>query len=309
MSKNDLLFKAIFESCPEGVFLIDADGIIQVFNRAMEAMTGWKREEVVGSQQCLRLFRCRHIDAGPVCRSDCPGQRALAHPGKSVHTELLLRKKTGEEIVVSASYRFLSVDSNKPPFHRGYAIGVMKEITEKKQAEREIKIQAITDELTGLFNFRHFHQKLDLEIKRAKRYQHSLSIIMLDIDHFKYYNDLHGHPQGNEVLKQMARLIRENTRETNIVARYGGEELIVLLPETEKEVAVQAAERLCSIIEGAVFPFEAEQPDGNLTVSVGVASYPVDAEEGEALVRIVDDILYQAKREGRNRVRWKELSH
>lgn len=304
-SSTDFLFKTIFESCPEGIFLIDADGIIQAFNRTMEEITGWKREEVIG-KECFFLFHCRHEGGGAVCRSDCPGQSALAHPGKTCHAELFLRTKSGKEMVVSASYRFLPVNPSQSPSQKGYAIGVMKEITEKKHAENEIKMQAITDELTGLYNFRYFRQQINLEIKRAKRYHHPLSLIMLDIDHFKYYNDLHGHPQGNKILRQMATLLGENTRETNVVARYGGEEFVVLLPETQKHIAVRTAKRLCSVIKETTFPFEWEQPGGTMTVSLGVASYPWDAEDGETLTKIVDELLYHAKREGRNCVRWKK---
>lgn len=292
-------YKAILESSPEGIFLIDKDGVIQSFNRAMEEMTGWKQEEVVGKKQCLRLFHCRHEEGGrPICRSDCPGLSVLNRPGETSHAELLLRTKSGNEIVVSAHYAFMPV--------QGYVIGVMKEITEKKKAENVIKIQAITDDLTGLYNFRYFRQQLDLEIKRAERYHRPLSVIMLDIDHFKHYNDLHGHPQGNEILRRMAVLLRENSRETDIVVRYGGDEFVILLPETKKRIAIQAAKRLCSTARETVFPLEVQQPGGTLTVSLGVASYPADAGDEETLVRIVDDFLYRAKQEGRNRVHWEK---
>ncbi len=294
------LWEAVFENSPDGIFLIDHEGLIRAFNPAMERLTGWGQEEVVGKRECLLIFNCRYADGEMVCRSTCAGLAALANPGSASEAELMLRTKGGKEIVVSASYRFL-------PIQPGYAIGVMREITAKKQAEEGIRLQAMTDELTGLYNFRYFRRQLDLEIKRAERYRHPLSLLMLDIDEFKHYNDLHGHPQGNEVLRQLAALLRDNTRETNVVARYGGEEFVVLLPETGKWVAIRTAERLCSMIQDAVFPFEKEQPGGNLTVSLGVASYPWDAEEAEGLIQIADAFLYQAKRQGRNRVLWRKI--
>lgn len=304
---TDLFSEAVFEFCPEGLFVIDADGVIQAFNRAMEEMTGWKREEVIGKERCLFLFRCRHEGGEAVCRRDCPGQAAFGLSGRSSHAELILQTREGREIVVSVSYALLPLGPKGSPQAEGYVIGVMREITQEKQIERAVEAQAVTDELTGLYNFRYLIQRLPLEIKRAERYHHPLSLIMLDIDYFKNYNDLHGHPQGNEVLKQMARLIRENTRESNIVARYGGDEFVILLPETEKLIAAQAAWRLCAVVRGAFFPYEAEQSGGNLTVSVGMASYPWDAEDGDGLIQVADELLYCAKRQGRNRIRWRRF--
>ena len=301
------MFEAVFESCPEGMYIVRTDGTLCAFNRAMERITGWRREEVIG-KSCLDLFGCSHEGGASVCASSCPGFLAMTRPGGPRQAELLIRNRSGKEIAVAVSYSLLSADlysSKCVPSGEQYAVGVMREVTQKRKEENRIRLQAITDELTGLFNYRYFRQRLALEIKRAKRYRHSLSIIMLDIDHFKLYNDLHGHPQGNEILKQMAVLIHDNTRETNIVARYGGEEFVVILPETNQEVAVQAAERLCSVTAGAVFPFETQQPAGRLTVSIGVASYPSDGQDMDALIKIVDDFLYQAKRGGRNRVHWK----
>ena len=291
------------DNCPVGLFLIDAGGVIRYFNRAMEEMTGWRREEVVDRRECLALFNCHRENGSLICRSNdpslsgCPGQSVFFHPDRCAHSDLLVLTRAGRDLPVSVDYRRL-------PGGSGYAVGVMRGIAEQKRSEREWRLRAVTDDLTGLFNYRHFHQQLEIEVKRAERYRHSLSLIMLDIDHFKYYNDRHGHPLGNEVLKGVAELLRRNTRETNLVARYGGEEFVVLLPETEKEVAVQAAGRLCAVIEKAVFPFEAFQPGGDLTASLGVASYPSDAADGESLVGLADHHLYQAKRAGRNRVFW-----
>jgi diguanylate cyclase (GGDEF)-like protein/PAS domain S-box-containing protein len=294
--------EAILESCPDGLFLIDRDRRIRGFNRAMEEITGWKRGQVIG-KKCSELFRCRNEKENPVTPSSCAGLSTLNHPGRVCRCELHQRTRSGKEIVIAVAYRSLPASlKNGCPC----AVGAVREITAKKRAERALKTQAMTDGLTGLYNIRYFQQQLSREIKRAERYHHPLSLIMLDIDHFKYYNDLHGHLQGNEVLRQMARLILSNTRETNTVARYGGEEFAVLLPETAKEVAVQAAERLCAVIEENVFPFESEQPGGNLTVSLGVASYPEDAHDEDALIRMVDDFLYEAKWSGRNRVRWRD---
>jgi diguanylate cyclase (GGDEF)-like protein len=158
------------------------------------------------------------------------------------------------------------------------------------------------DGLTGLRNHREFKEALSAECLRAKRYQRELGLWMLDVDHFKSYNDTHGHPQGDILLKNLADLIRENLKDTDVVARYGGEEFAVIMPETAKEQAVNVAERLRHMVEWCKFPKEETQPGGKITVSIGVSGYPGDGEDVETLIEAADEALYRAKKEGRNRV-------
>ncbi len=162
---------------------------------------------------------------------------------------------------------------------------------------------AITDGLTGLNNHRHFYTRLGEEIKRAKRYQHPLSLIISDIDHFKHYNDTRGHVAGDKVLKIIAGLIAENARENDLVARYGGEEFAVILPETDLATARLAAERMRVIIECspelAELALEAEL---SITMSFGVAELDLATESPKGFVRLADAMLYKAKQNGRNRV-------
>ncbi len=169
---------------------------------------------------------------------------------------------------------------------------------------RDIYTQAITDGLTGLFNRRHMQSALADERQRAQRYGHSLSVIMLDVDGFKSYNDTYGHPQGDVLLKMLAAILRETTREVDIVGRYGGEEFIILLPETPKVEALRTAERLRAAVAAAIFPGFADDPDMVVlkTISLGIATFPADAENMPALVQQADDALYRAKRGGRNQV-------
>jgi diguanylate cyclase (GGDEF)-like protein len=126
---------------------------------------------------------------------------------------------------------------------------------------------------------------------------------MIDIDHFKSYNDRHGHPKGDELLIKVAELVKEGLRKTDIAARYGGEEFAVILPETGKEGARLVAERLRKNVESYPFPGRESQPLGRLTLSVGVATYPEDADSVMRLVAKADENLYKAKDGGRNRVR------
>jgi len=160
-----------------------------------------------------------------------------------------------------------------------------------------------TDSLTGLLNNKTFKESLQQEFLRAKRFKKNFGIIMVDIDHFKKYNDTHGHPQGDYLIKKIADLIRDNLKDTDIVARYGGEEFAILLPETSKEEAIIIAERLRSLVEWVRFPKEETQPGGKITISCGVSSYPEDGETPEEVLNAADKALYRAKREGRNIVR------
>ena len=160
---------------------------------------------------------------------------------------------------------------------------------------------ANTDSLTGLYNRRSFQERLAQEVDRAIRYHRPLSLIMIDIDYFKLYNDTHGHLQGDNVLIEVAHALQSLSRAPDIVARYGGEEFALILPETDKVSAEAFGRRLRETIESHKFPGEEHLPAKVLTISVGLASYmPPDTKE--AFLEAADIALYHAKREGRNRV-------
>lgn len=163
--------------------------------------------------------------------------------------------------------------------------------------------QAVTDALTGLFNRRHMQSVLADERRRAERYGHVLSLIMLDVDGFKNYNDTYGHPQGDVLLKQLAEILRENVRNVDIVGRYGGEEFIIVMPETSKDEAFYTAERLRNAVADSVFPGHAGDVDSIVrkSISLGVASFPIDTDDAHTLVSKADQALYRAKHAGRNR--------
>ncbi len=167
---------------------------------------------------------------------------------------------------------------------------------------KELERLIITDEKTKLFNFRHFKSELQAEIARAKRFGESVSLIMIDADRFKHYNDTNGHMLGDEALIKMAKLMKSLCRETDKPARFGGEEFAILLPRTGKKEAVILAERIRKAIEDAVFVNQEKQPGGNFTASLGVATYPDDCVDAETLISAADKALYTAKEKGRNRV-------
>lgn len=159
---------------------------------------------------------------------------------------------------------------------------------------------AITDGLTRLFVHRHFHERLEEEINRAKRYNSRVSMLMMDLDNFKDFNDSYGHQFGDRVLRDISNLIRSNVRECDIASRYGGEEFAIMLPQAEKDKAVIVANRIKNKIEKHRFDFQ--NKDIFLTISVGVSSFPDEAYDKNSLIEIADKRLYEAKRMGRNRV-------
>lgn len=170
------------------------------------------------------------------------------------------------------------------------------------EANDRLQLLATTDGLTGLFNFRHFDTTLRAELRRSGRITAPLTLLMLDVDHFKDYNDHCGHPAGDEVLRGIAEQIRARLRATDIPCRYGGEEFAAILLDTGKEAGIEVAEELRRRIEETPFAGEACQPGGRLTVSIGVATYPPDGVSAEELLRASDRALYGAKQAGRNRV-------
>jgi diguanylate cyclase (GGDEF)-like protein len=166
----------------------------------------------------------------------------------------------------------------------------------------KVKLLSVTDGLTGLNNHRYFKESIVAEVRRAVRYNKQLCVVMLDIDHFKHYNDTNGHPAGDRVLQKVARILTDLTRDTDIVARYGGEEFVLVLTETTKAGGVEFANRLCLGIEKEEFENQKSQPGGNLTVSMGVSSCRADSTDPDELIDLADKALYRAKNAGRNRV-------
>lgn len=165
----------------------------------------------------------------------------------------------------------------------------------------ELERLSVTDRLTELYNHGYFQQRLDEEFKRSARFGHELSLIMLDIDDFKAFNDAHGHLRGDDVLRGVSKVIRTNLREMDIAARYGGEEFVIVLPETGLGGALAVAERIREGVAALVFSDEQGRPGGR-TVSVGVATYPLHAQTALRLLEAADRAMYSAKRAGKNRV-------
>lgn len=173
---------------------------------------------------------------------------------------------------------------------------------ELERRNQELKDSADRDALTGLFNRRFFLHALEMETARSGRHGHPFALILLDVDHFKHYNDTHGHPAGDELLRRLSEVLRSAQREETVCARYGGEEFVLLLPETDRDGVRAHAERLRRAVEALPLPGSETQPLGRITISLGVSCFPEDGRDPATLVRVADEALYRAKGAGRNRV-------
>jgi diguanylate cyclase (GGDEF)-like protein len=162
-----------------------------------------------------------------------------------------------------------------------------------------LKKLAVTDDLTQVYNFRFLKTALRREIRRAGRFRQQLGLVMLDVDNLKGYNDRNGHMRGSFLLRELAGLLAEHVRSFDLVAKYGGDEFTLILPQTDRDGACAVAERMRSVIEDHTFPLTAP---GSITISLGVAVFPDDAEDQISLIQAADRALYLAKKGGRNRV-------
>ncbi len=190
-------------------------------------------------------------------------------------------------------------DSEREIFH--YLAGQAAVSVENVGLHETVERQAVTDELTGLSNRRRFQETLGVEVERSKRFGQHLGLVMLDIDDFKKVNDTYGHQQGDLVLREVARILRETSREIDEPARYGGEELAVVLPGTDLEGAFNLAERVREGIAALELPILGDGGVLTVTASFGAAALPDSAADQRALVAAADEALYEAKRSGKNR--------
>lgn len=172
---------------------------------------------------------------------------------------------------------------------------------EREKAEESARL-AITDGLTGLYNHRYFQEQLAKEVQRAQRYSSPVSLVMGDVDHFKSFNDNYGHLQGDNVLRQVAAILKAETRQTDVVARYGGDEFMVILANAEKEEAFRVAENIRNRIRTELNSGQEYSLLSAVTISFGVASFPIDALTPMGLIQKADESLYNAKNGGRDRV-------
>jgi diguanylate cyclase (GGDEF)-like protein len=269
---------------------VDADG-----GRAMLAADGAEAArfgELDGLDAVVGQVESESTAAIEPREATADGASALAHP---------LRAAAGGEVlgVVSVWRRGGPFsDAERELFH--YLAAQAAVSLDNVALHETVQRQAVTDELTSLYNHRRFHEGLRAEVERSRRFEQGLGLVMLDIDNFKQVNDTYGHQVGDRVLAEVARILRDNSREIDEPARYGGEELAVVLPGTDLEGAYNLAERVRTGIERLDLPLD----DGrvlHVTASFGAASMPESANDQSSLIAAADTALYVAKRSGKNR--------
>ena len=246
-------------------------------------------------RRALHAAEAAVIDAGQVAEIQVGGASALAAP--------LGATEAGDQVIGIVSVA--RGDHAFTPTERelfAYLTNQASVSVENVDLHETVQRQAVTDELTGLFNHRRFQEVMSVEVERARRYGHEMGLIMLDIDNFKQVNDTYGHLQGDLVLQEVARVLQKSSREIDEPARYGGEEMAVALPQTDLEGAFQFAERVRRAVEDLELPLPTGDGVLKVTASFGVASLATAHHaDKDALVAAADQALYEAKRAGKNR--------
>lgn len=274
-SEQDKL-TTIIQSAGEGIVVTDNSGQVVLVNRAAANLLE-KSDEAIISGGLLNLF-------------DDPIKMHV----------WLEQEKSSEPEIIAYKERIFQVFASTITTSDGNAIGsaaLFRDITKEKQLENDLRRLSTTDALTGIFNRRYLDETLQREFLRSMRTQQPLSVVMFDIDHFKIFNDTHGHDQGDRVLQVVARTFSAALRTYDVACRYGGEEFMAILPNTTIDGAQCVAERMRAAVEAAIV-------DGlKVTISLGVSSYPlIPMESPEQLVEAADKAMYRAKQGGRNQV-------
>lgn len=273
-----------------GIYLMDRDGRIQSWNAGAENLTGFSEREIVG-QHFGALF-------SEPAQHEGVAQRNLSFASASRHCrdEHPRRRKGGLEFYGSST---LDAIRGEDGAILGF-VEVFHDVTEQKLREERLYQRATRDPLTGVFNRGHFNETASQEIERARRFAEPLSLVMLDIDHFKRINDSYGHEVGDTVIVALARAVGGELRKIDSLGRLGGEEFGLLLPRANKEPAFEMAQRLRLRIAALRVPVADREL--HFTVSMGLASLRATTRDLAELTRQADAALYKAKREGRNRV-------
>ncbi len=280
-------FQAAVDHSATGIVITDRDALVEYVNDAFVVMSGYRPDEVLGKTPALlKAF-------------DPPGETyealvASIESGQAWRGELQTRRKDG-----SLSWEDISVSPIFDPAGAvTHFVAIKSDINRRKEMEQALRELAVTDPLTGVANRRRLMELGAQEVQRAQRTQEPLSVLMVDIDHFKRVNDTRGHPAGDAVIRALARIAGESVRAMDTVARMGGEEFAVMLPMADSRVAAEIAERLRESVAKAAVEWEAEPIC--FTVSVGAAQMGRETRDFDMLLGIADESLYRAKHGGRN---------
>lgn len=292
--EGDYLLASLVPSCPDSIIVVDRAGIIKVFNHAAEELTGHNASDMVDKEHILRIYgttdRAKEVKRG-LHSADNGGQGRLT--GMETH----VMHRDGNLIPIRISAALLVHEGKEVG-----SVGFFHDLSKRKQMEDRLRELSVTDSLTGLYNRRQFFKVLGQEASRAQRYLRPISLICFDLDGFKPFNDHYGHLEGDDILRFVAKVTLSCLRMADFAFRYGGDEFMLILPETTAEDAFQAAERLRNDFnERWPLKWMAGQAGlGPVTLSLGVAELgPGDS--SEYLIKRSDMAMYEAKRAGGDR--------
>jgi len=283
-------FRGIFESARDAIVSVGEDGIVVMANRAAQELLGYGGETLSG-MEATRLFPPRFVDYWKELSVYASG---LGPGNERRNIEIQVLSKSGAEIPVQLTLAEKIVRGQR------MRTAILRNISDRKALEEELRLQSITDTLTELYNRRHFHSLAQNEADRSLRNRVPFSILLMDVDRFKQYNDAFGHDEGDKVLRALGEEIRKNFRTMDTGFRHGGEEFLVLLPETAAEGAFIAAERLRKRFSAIPFLPHPDEEPRRVTLSIGVAEFRPGLSIDD-VVRSADRAMYAAKNAGRDR--------
>jgi diguanylate cyclase (GGDEF)-like protein/PAS domain S-box-containing protein len=288
LQENEDKFHSVFEQAAVGIARVSPAGTFLEVNQKLCDILGYGKEELIEKT----FQEMTHPDD---LESDLELlQQTIDNKRSTYNMEKRFFHKKGSVIWVNLTVSLIRSPSGEPK----YFVSVIEDISSRKEMERELILQANHDPLTGLGNRRTLAEELEKEVGRAARYSRPLSLLMIDIDHFKRVNDEYGHQAGDKVLVELAKIFELAIRMADTAGRYGGEEFLILLPELEHKQAVLLAERIRLEVESHAI--RAEGKVINVSVSIGVSSYPEHGVEAEKLIQASDNAMYKAKNNGRN---------
>lgn len=283
----------LVELAEDAMVVIDNSHRIVVFNKGAEEMFGYPGKEVLGQRLDMLMPERFHLQHDAMVDEFGAGALDIKSMGRR-NRQIYGRRKDGNEFLASAQIMRIG-DKNG----RFYA-AVFRDISQSKKTEEELLHLAVIDPLTGAYNRREFTVMSEREALRSHRYHHPLSMLMIDIDHFKKLNDSHGHAAGDKVLQRVATLCVNTLRNVDLFGRWGGEEFVALLPETDIEGASIIGERLRKIISDNLLIFNDQKI--SFSVSIGISQFKDGETTVEGPVSRADTAVYDAKKAGRNRI-------
>ena len=289
--ESETRYRAVFDTANDAIISADSAGNIVDWNPGAERIFGYPKDEVCGQPMTL-LLPVRH-QAGHLSGMERVRTGGAKHViGRTV--ELEGRRKDGSEFPLE-----ISLSEWRTGDHLFFS-AVIRDITERKRLKEELQQQASTDALTGIFNRRYFLQLALGELKRANRLNRSLAVVLIDIDHFKHVNDTLGHAAGDQALLAFTKICKENIREIDMFARFGGDEFALLLLEASYEQAYVVVDRIRGAVNAQ--PISLDEKVISITISSGIAHLSDHEEAFDKLLSQADQALYRAKETGRNKV-------